>query len=139
MTDHETDTSPGPARSGDDEFAGAAGRMLRDSADDLDAATAARLKRGRQAALDQWRERRPGRAWLVPAVSAAVVGAVVVALWTGQGVEPVAPAPAIESVADMDLLLAEDNLEMLEDLDFYAWLDADLSDDELRAELEPAS
>ena len=44
----------------------------------------------------------------------------------------------MESAADLDLLLATDSLEMLEDLEFYAWLDADRSAAELRAELEAA-
>ena len=39
----------------------------------------------------------------------------------------------------MDLLLTDDSLEMLEDLEFYAWLDADLSVAQLGAELESAS
>ena len=43
------------------------------------------------------------------------------------------------SAADMELLLADDSLDMLEDLEFYAWLDADVSDAQLGAELESAS
>ncbi|TFG80517.1 MAG: hypothetical protein E4H19_15525 [Chromatiales bacterium] len=141
MTDHQGDSPPGAARPGDDHFSSTAGRMLRGSADELDAAAAARLNRGRQAALDQLRDRRPGRAWVMPALSAAAVGALAVALWVSQDVAPGETEPlamAAESAADMDLLLAADSLEMLEDLEFYAWLDAELSADELRAELEPA-
>jgi hypothetical protein len=39
---------------------------------------------------------------------------------------------------DLDVLLAGENLEMMEDLEFYAWLDPELSDAELKAELEAA-
>jgi hypothetical protein len=142
MTDHQTDEQRDPKRPGDDEFASAAGQLLRQSADELDAATAARLNRARQAALDQLDSGRSRAPWLLPALSTAAVGVLAVALWVSQGNGPGSGAPAgvaIESAADLDLLLADDNLEMLEDLDFYAWLDADLSDDELRAELESAS
>jgi hypothetical protein len=85
--------------------------------------------------------RRPGRAWLLPALSTAAVGALAVGLWLNRGPDPgvpAGPAPAVESAVDLDLLLAADSLEMLEDLEFYAWLDADLSASELRAELESA-
>jgi hypothetical protein len=93
MTDHRADPPPGAARPGDDDFAGTAGHMLRERADDLDTATAARLKRGRQAALDQLRDRRTGHAWVIPALSTTAVGALAVALWVSQGVAPSGTEP----------------------------------------------
>jgi hypothetical protein len=137
MTDHQADPSPG-----DDQFSSTAGRLLRESADQLDAATAARLKRDRLAALDRLRDGRIRPGWLMPAVSTAAIGVLAVGLWASRepaprGTEPL--ATAVESAADLDLLLAADSLEMLEDLEFYAWLDAELSDDELRAELDSGS
>lgn len=126
-------------RDGDESFARAAGALLRESAEQIDAATASRLNRARQAALAQMPRRRSRATWLVPALSTAAVGALAVGLWLnrsgGPGVPAAAPV-AVESAADMDLLLADDSLEMFEDLEFYAWLDADLSADELGAELE---
>jgi len=139
MTEHDSDRRA--AREGDADFAKAAGELLRRSAEDIDGATASRLNRARQAALGAMPRRRAGPAWLVPAVSTAAVGALAVGLWFNRGAEPglpAGPAPVVESAADMDLLLAADSLEMLEDLEFYAWLDADRSDAELRAELESA-
>ncbi len=131
-------TNPDP----NDDFARTASELLRRSAEDIDGATASRLNRVRQAALEQLPNRRRASHWLVPAVSAAAVGALAVGLWLNPSVDrdlPV-PGPAAGLTADdMDLLLAADSLEMLEDLEFYAWLDADRSDDELRAELESAS
>lgn len=126
----------------DEDFAKAAADLLRRSAEDIDAHTALRLNRARQAALEQFPSRPRAASWLVPAVSTAVLGALVVGLWFREENGPDVPAqarPAVESAADMDLLLADDSLEMLKDLEFYAWLDADLSDAELRAELESAS
>jgi hypothetical protein len=139
MTEHHGDRRAAP--DGDEHFARMAGELLRRSADDIDAATASRLNRARQAALAAMPGRRPGRAWLLPALSTAAVGALAVGLWLNRSPDPgppAGPAPAVESAADLDLLLAADSLEMLEDLEFYAWLDADLSASELRAELESA-
>lgn len=139
MTEHDADRRA--AREGDEHFANTASELLRRSAEDIDAATASRLNRARQAALGAMPRRRPASAWLLPALSTAAVGALAVGLWLNRGAGPELPAgtgPAVESAADMDLLLAPDSLEMLEDLEFYAWLDADLSDAELRAELESA-
>ncbi|MEO7385808.1 MAG: hypothetical protein ABIX37_02600 [Gammaproteobacteria bacterium] len=134
---NEQDSGP---RAGDEAFEKTASALLRGSADDIDAATASRLNRARQAALGALPARR-SPPWLVPALSTVAVGVLAVGLWLNWSAAPDHPAPvapAVESAADMDLLLAPDNLEMLEDLDFYAWLDADLSDNELRAELESA-
>ena len=129
MTDHSDNLSPGATRPGDDQFSSTAGRMLRDSADELDASTAARLERGRQLALEESGRRRAGPASWLPALATAAVAVLAVALWVSQEQTP-APPVAAESAADMDLLLAADSLEMLEDLDFYTWLDSELGEDE---------
>ncbi len=127
---------------GNDDFVRTASELLRRSAEDLDGATASRLNRARQAALEQLPQRRRTSRWLVPALSTAAVGAVAVGLWLNQSVDrdlPAQSSSAALSAADMDLLLADDSLEMFEDLEFYAWLDAERSDDELGAELDSAS
>lgn len=144
MTDRDPgpgNAAPGDAGRGDDAFAEAAAALLRESAQNVDAATASRLNRARQAALDQYPRRPRLATWLAPALSTAAVLALAVGLWLNRAGAPAIPAPltpAVESTADLDLLLADDSLEMLENLDFYAWLDADRSDDELRAALESA-
>lgn len=123
-------------------FAKTASELLRRSAENIDGATASRLNRARQAALEQLPRRRRAAHWLAPALSTAAVGALAVGLWLNPGTDrdvPVLNASADLTAADLELLLTDDSLEMLEDLEFYAWLDADRSDDELGAELESAS
>jgi hypothetical protein len=123
----------------DEAFGQAAGEILRRNADAVDAATASRLNQARQAALAELPGRRARSPWLVPALTTAAVGVIAVGLALNRSAAPVGPvpvAPAVESAADMDLLLEDDSLEMLQDLEFYAWLDADLSPAELGAELE---
>ena len=115
-----------------------AGDLLQRSADELDAVTLSRLNRARQAAVASLRPASTWRGWLLPAYSAAAVAMLIVAIWVGRTVGP-APTPANPAVVqDLDVLLAGENLEMMEDLEFYAWLDPELSDAELQAELEAA-
>jgi hypothetical protein len=142
MTDQQRNGAPGAARPDDDQFSHTVGRMLRESAEQLDAASVARLKRGREAALEEWRERRTWRPWLVPAASLGALAALAAGLWFNVGTAPKTPDPlagAVDSASEMDLLLAGDSMEMFEDLDFYAWLDAEAGPEELSAELDSAT
>jgi hypothetical protein len=132
------------------QLATAAGNLLRQSADELDAATLSRLNRARQAAVAGLGPAGTRRGWLLPAYSTAAVAMLVVAVWVGRAVGPAptsaqmsaqtaAEAPDSPVVAqDLDVLLAGENPEMMEDLEFYAWLDPELSNAELQAELETA-
>ncbi len=150
-----TDQIPPPsARSADERFERAAAELLRASAGELDSATQARLIRARRAALAAGTGRTPVR-WWQPAVAMAAAAVVAVALWLGGGLDnperpPAARLASPASVpanvpgnvvangagSDMEFLLTDTNLEMIQDLEFFAWLDADRSDAELRAELE---
>lgn len=92
----------------------------------LDAATVSRLNQARHAALDA-RGRRSGR-WFglmpvgqwasVAGAAAAVVLAVIV--WPGATTVPVDGGLLFE---DLEIVMAEENLEMFEDLEFFEWLD----------------
>ena len=94
-----------------------------------DAATLSRLNRARQAALDAGlrRQRRPWWHWSLVAVatSAAVVLAMALTLRTPDtGAPPVAPVALEQSeVDDLELLAAGEDLELIENLEFYAWLE----------------
>jgi hypothetical protein len=91
------------------------------SARDLDAATLSRLNRARQAALAAARGRR-ARLWRYggPAALAAAFSLLVAIGWWGLR----APASAPDAATDFELLAGEDSPELYEDLEFYAWLDA---------------
>ena len=92
-----------------------------------DAALLSRLNRARQQALDEglasrWRAARSP--WLGWAAAASLLLAVVLAPWPpASGPAPV-PAAGTASTAgdDLDLLLAADEMDVIEDLEFYAWL-----------------
>ena len=102
--------------------------LLDDSAAGLDAATLSRLNRARQGALAQRRRTAPRR-WMLPAGLASACLALFVALaW-----HALLPSGALQELpinsrnvanADMDLVSSDDSLEMYQDLEFYAWLEA---------------
>jgi hypothetical protein len=109
--------------------------MLDQSADGLDAATLSRLNRARQAALAQ---RAPPRRWLLPAGMAAASVLVLAAL-IGRGYLPSVVPGAQEfpltaktaASSDIDLVSSDDSLEFYQDLEFYAWLDAQEQEQDL--------
>ena len=107
----------------DEKFANEAKALFDTSVDELDAATLSALNRRRHAALEAARGRRAQWLRWAPAigVTAAVVAAVMLAMLRPGGVETV---PA----SDMDILLGEESIEMLEDLEFYAWIAAQEED-----------
>jgi hypothetical protein len=107
----------------DDAFESRMVQRLRDSADTLDAATRSRLNRARQAALN---ELSPHPAWKRgPALAGAMIAAVaVIAVLMWRPGTDLPEPPAGLDAPDLELLMADENLEMLEDLEFYTWLAA---------------
>jgi ferric-dicitrate binding protein FerR (iron transport regulator) len=92
--------------------------VLDRAADELDAATARKLQRARAAALER-RSRWSRRAAWVAGLAAASVAALALWLWTGQpGPERQAAVP----LEDFELVTSVENIELVEDLDFYHWL-----------------
>ena len=90
----------------------------------LDADTRSRLNRRRQAALAEL-DRGSLRPWLhwAPAGGFAAVAALVVFAWTAR--QPAVDVVASPAAVDFEILLNTDDLEMLEELDFYSWMELD--------------
>ncbi len=103
----------------DQELATRAKQTFDDSVDGLDAATLSRLNRSRQAALAELEA--PNRAWLrwMPATGLAAAVLMAVVMMSGPAETDVISAPS----SDFEILLSEENIEMLEDLEFYSWLE----------------
>ncbi|MBI2398762.1 MAG: DUF3619 family protein [Xanthomonadales bacterium] len=96
---------------------------LETSARDLDAATLSRLNQARQQALQTAAKPRP-RAWMWPTTLATAFSlALAVAIWPRLVPEPV-PAPTAALPDDFPMLAEGAAIELYEELDFYAWLDA---------------
>jgi hypothetical protein len=97
--------------------------LFDDSVERLDAATLSQLNQGRQKAREEVRAAGPAGQWArwVPAGGVAAAAVLAVVVWQGVPVEH--SAPAANSVADFEIMLSEDSLDMLEDLEFYSWID----------------
>ena len=111
----------------DDQFAQDAKALFDASVDELDGATLSTLNQSRHRALEELGSPRAGLLRWAPAagVAAAALLAVMLTLPSPNQVETMPPA-----IADMEILLGEESIEMLEDLEFYSWLEmADEYDD----------
>jgi hypothetical protein len=104
----------------DEQFAREAKEQFDASVDKLDAATLSTLNQSRHRALAELHG-RPTQ-WLrwVPAAGMATA-ALVVAMVILPGPADNQAVPA--EIMDMEILLGEDSIEMLEDLEFYEWID----------------
>lgn len=107
----------------DEALAGKAKQRFDESVERLDGEARSRLNRSRHAALA---ELDGGRIrWLnwAPATGVAAAAVLAVVVWTGNPGNGDLDGPA--AATDMEILLTEDSFEMLEDLEFYSWIDLD--------------
>jgi hypothetical protein len=104
----------------DDKFVKEAKALFDESVDRLDAATLSALNRRRHQALAAGNSRTVN--WLRWAPVTGVAVAALVAVLVTQP-DPVTVEAMPESVTEMEILLGDENMEMLEDLEFYAWMD----------------
>jgi hypothetical protein len=112
----------------DKQFSDQAKAAFDASVDALDAETLSKLNRGRQQALAALE--RPRRRWSAWAPATGVAAALLVAVMLLQSPVSLDKAELPSTVADMEILLGEDSIDMLEELEFYSWLDtADLDGD----------
>jgi hypothetical protein len=99
--------------------------LFDDSVAGLDAETRSRLNRSRQRALAEIGRGRPGWVRWSPAFGATAAAVVAVVLINTTPTMDLAEGPATAS--DLDLLLDEESLEMLEELEFYSWIELEES------------
>jgi hypothetical protein len=114
----------------DGQLSEAAVRRFDESVQRMDAATQSRLNRSRQRALAElgahsgsWRRQR----W-IPAAGVATAVVVTVAMLGQRSLLQEIPASA---PSDFEVIMAGENLEMLEELEFYRWLDTEAETDKV--------
>ncbi len=102
--------------------------LFDDSVARLDAATLSKLNQRRQAAIAKLADGSPARQWVrwMPATGVATVALLAIVVFRGPADIDV-PIVSDPTITDFEILLGEDPLEMIEDLEFYSWIDlADL-------------
>ncbi len=92
-----------------------------ESVENLDAATLSRLNRGRQKALQAASSGRREWNFWVPATGVAAAAVIAVMMVKAPAIEELQP-PATAS-SDFEILLGDEEIEFLEELEFYSWLD----------------
>lgn len=104
------------------QIADRARRLFADSVSGLDGQTRSRLARARAGAVEAAGR---GRSWFAPSrlvplggIAAAVLAVAVFWNVPGMPIEPVEPV----ALNDLDILLEGEELDLFEDLEFYAWL-----------------
>lgn len=109
---------------GDEHFATQAKTLFDDSVERLDAATLSKINQRRQAALAKVGRAKPAQAWLrwMPASGLAAAAVVAVMMMQGPGVIDI-PAMPDTAATDFEILLGDEQLEMIEELEFYSWID----------------
>lgn len=109
---------------GEEQFATHAKSLFDDSVERLDAATLSKLNQRRQAALASVSGARRSYAWLrwMPAGGLAAAAVVAVMMMQGPGVTDI-PAMPDTAATDFEILLGDEHLEMIEELEFYSWID----------------
>lgn len=107
----------------DEAFAAKAKMLFDQSVEGLDGETRSRLNRGRQEALAKVGGR--GMRWMQWAPAGGLAAAAVLAVVIFAPGPQIAELDVPEVATDMEILLTEDSLEMIEDLEFYSWIDFD--------------
>jgi len=118
----------------DGQLSETAARRFNESVQRMDAATQSRLNRSRQRALAElgpevgngsgtWR-----RQWWIPAAGVATAVVVAITMLSQKSLLQEIPASALP---DFEVIMAGENLEMLEELEFYRWLDTEAETDKV--------
>ena len=118
-----------------DTFEEGARRVFAESVEQLDASRLSALNRARHRALGELEQAQGATVWqrLLPVSGVAVAAVLVTTLVIGTG-DKVADVPLVEipqasEASDFEILVTEDSLEMLEELEFYSWLELAEADD----------
>jgi len=107
----------------DEPFVTKAKEVFDQSVQTLDAETRSRLNRGRHEALAQLQPGASHTQWSRWASATGVAAAAVVAVVVLTGRPPVDELTPPATASDFEILLDEESFEMLEELEFYSWID----------------
>ncbi len=114
----------GPNTQDDERLGKQAKELFDDSVERLDAATLSQLNQRRQAALGEVASKSSGVRWgrWMPATGVAAAAVIAVVMLQGQPTD-VIPNGETATATDFEILIGDDSLEMIEELEFYSWLE----------------
>ena len=102
--------------------------LFDDSVERLDAHTRSQLTQARNRALDEVKKGAVRRRWLWAPAGGVALAAIVAVLLSWSGLRSSAE-PGTSALEDIDIVADSENLDMLEDVEFYMWLDDAAPDD----------
>jgi hypothetical protein len=108
----------------DERLAASAKQTFDESVESLDAATLSRLNQGRHKALAELQRAKPMRQWVRWAPATGIADAALITVLVMRGPDEVVFPVTPVTVSDFEILLDDEPLEMLEDLEFYSWIDS---------------
>jgi hypothetical protein len=105
--------------------------LLSESSEQLDAHIRSKLTQARFAAVEEARKRRGLGTWRIwMPLGGLTAAALAVLIWNGALQDPQV-TQAQNPLDDLDIIAADENLEMMEEVEFYAWLDTEPSSEEV--------
>jgi hypothetical protein len=108
----------------DERLAASAKQTFDESVELLDAATLSRLNQGRHKALAEMQRAKPMQQWIRWAPATGIAAAALITVMVMRGPDEVVLPVTPVTVSDFEILLDDEPLEMLEDLEFYSWIDS---------------
>ena len=96
--------------------------LFEDSVERLDAGTRSKLTQARNRALDEVSKGAVHRRWLWAPAGGVALAAIVAVFLSSGGPRSGAEAGAL-ALEDLDIVADSENFEMLEDVEFYMWLE----------------
>jgi len=106
------------------DFEDKARALFEDSVERLDASTRSKLTQARNRALAEVTQGAMRRRWLWAPAGGVGLAAVVAAIMLNSGGSRSGGEAAALALEDIDIVADSENLDMLEDVEFYTWLEA---------------
>jgi hypothetical protein len=103
------------------DFEDKARALFEDSVERLDAGTRSKLTQARNRALDEVSKGGVQRRWLWAPAGGVALAVIVAVVLSSNGWRSGADTGAL-ALEDIDIVADSENLEMLEDVEFYQWL-----------------
>jgi len=96
--------------------------LFEDSVERLDAGTRSKLTQARNRALEEVSKGAVRRRWIWAPAGGLALAAIIAIVLTWGGPRSGAESGAV-ALEDLDIVADSENIEMLEDVEFYMWLD----------------